>query len=92
MMAYVINIIAIAGVTPVPPGPPPYYVDHYDPDFAGGLGSVTTTRDIDKALHFATTIEAWNFWKQQSVERPLREDGAPNRPLTAFTITVEAVP
>ena len=64
----------------------------YDPDHNDGRGEVTTTPDIFKALAFEKSFEAWEKWKQQSRVRPLREDGRPNRPLTAFTVTVEEVP
>lgn len=60
----------------------------YDPDYAGGQGVVEWTSDIEKAMKFATTAEAWMLWRRTSNVRPLRADGQPNRPLTAFTIEV----
>lgn len=53
-----------------------------------GRGAVTTTRDQAHALAFATHAEAFAFWQRQSTVRPLRGDGKPNRPLTAYTVTV----
>jgi hypothetical protein len=89
---WALKIIAAAGFAPAPPGSGPYYVMAYDPDSNDGRGEVTTTTDIFKALAFEKSYEAWEKWKQQSRVRPLRSDGRPNRPLTAFTVTVEEVP
>lgn len=92
MFMYAISIVGVPGLAPSPPGPGPYYVKFYDPDAFDGRGDVETTPDIQQAMHFPTSLEAFMFWKQTSTVRPLREDGSPNRPLTAFTITTEVVP
>jgi hypothetical protein len=65
------------------------YVRQFDPDAHDGRGDLITTRDKSKALKFPSMREAMALWKQQSKVQPLRGDGRPNRPLTAFTVEVE---
>ena len=60
-----------------------------DPDAEDGRGVVTWTDDLATARKFASPFLAIEFWKQQSTVRPTREDGKPNRPLTAFTVVLE---
>ena len=69
----------------------------YDPD--GGpahidypTGSFETDSDPAKALRFPDMVTAWKLWRTTSTRTPLRPDGRPNRPLTAFTIRVEKLP
>jgi hypothetical protein len=64
------------------------YVLHYDPNYENGLGRVWTTAKPHLALQFETFVEAAEFWRQSSTIKPLREDGEPNRPLTAFTASI----
>lgn len=66
------------------------YVREYDPDGADGRGFISTTDDPDDAMQFQNEHRAFAFWKMQSSVRPFRSDGHPNRPLTAFTIELEA--
>ena len=40
-------------------------------------------------MKFADMSEAFECWKRQSTVCPLRADGKPNRPLTAFSITFD---
>ena len=47
------------------------------------------TNNPRKAMKFDDTLEAYNFYKTQSLRRPFRRDGNPNRPLTAFTVIIE---
>jgi hypothetical protein len=58
-------------------------VDAYD-----GRGWATFTKDVQYAAKFPTPIGAWKFWGQQSTVKPLRADGRPNRPGTAFTVEI----
>lgn len=65
------------------------FVERYDPDFADGRGMVDTTDDLSRAMRFPDAIEAWALWKLPSTVHPIRlSDGKPNRPMTAFSITV----
>jgi hypothetical protein len=67
-----------------------HYIQRYDVGASDGRDSVLTTLDINQAAHFADAAEALEFWRTQSRTVPFRDDGEPNRPLTAFT--VEMVP
>jgi hypothetical protein len=68
------------------------YLERFDPEFAGGIGAAWWTPDPAKAMRFVDLIAAFETWKTQSVTRPIREDGKPNRPLTAHTITFAQAP
>lgn len=63
------------------------YLKAFDFDAHDGRGFGEFTRDPAKAMKFASIGEATAFWKTPSKVRPLREDGRPNRPLAATTIT-----
>jgi hypothetical protein len=69
----------------------PQYLKSYDVDARDGRGEADFTDNINEALHFPTAGEAFDAWRTQSKKRPLRPDGKPNRPLTAFTMTVETL-
>jgi hypothetical protein len=68
------------------------WVESYDPNARDGLGWMTFTKDPAKAVAFPSASEALRYWQQTSTLRPLRDDGRPNRPLTAFTIAVKQIP
>jgi hypothetical protein len=36
-------------------------------------------------------VEAHALWTAVSKEKPVREDGQPNRPLTAFNVSIERI-
>lgn len=44
------------------------------------------TSDPMGGLRFDSIGEALTYWSRQSTVRPLREDGQPNKPLTAWTV------
>lgn len=52
-------------------------------------GYLTTTSDPKQAMLFPSFLHAAAYWKQQSVTVPLRPDGKQNRPLTAYSVTIE---
>lgn len=64
------------------------YLVAYDPDGMAGFGAMRTDPDVRRAKVFATAAEAIQTWRQQSTVMPYRDDGEPNRPLTAFTISI----
>jgi hypothetical protein len=68
------------------------WVVEYDPDFAGGRGAVRSDPDPRKAKRFASFEDAWAYARQSSTARPLREDGRPNRPLTAYSMLFDTLP
>ena len=68
---------------------PPCWLQSFDVDAHDGRGAATWVDDRADAMRFDTAAEAFTAWRTQSRVRPLRADGEPNRPLTAFTIAVE---
>ena len=87
---------AIAGI--LASGPEPFakfdlgpYVKSYNPDAHDGRGEAFFTNRIKMAKKFNSIDEAMEFWNQTSKVRPIRPDGKPNRPLTAYNITFETV-
>jgi hypothetical protein len=68
------------------PGPAGQYLHEYDPR----TGFSVWTRHKEKAKKFLDAPEAFELWRSVLEKEPVRaHDGKPNRPLTAFTITVE---
>lgn len=92
-MRYVIRMLALAGLLVHNDEPPPEgaYLAAYDADAHDGRGLADWTDDLSRALKFDTPAEAMSYWRQQSRVRPLREDGEPNRPLTAYTVEIVPV-
>ena len=65
------------------------YLKSYDPDARGGRGEIQATHDPNNALKFGGKSEAMMLWKKPSKVHPIRlSDGKPNRPLTAWTVTI----
>jgi hypothetical protein len=64
------------------------YLRNFDVNARAGRGATAFTRDPYGAMRFANAAEAMRTWQTQSSVRPFRDDGLPNRPLTAFTIEV----
>lgn len=64
-------------------------VDAYlsDFDFTSARG-LKATRIVAHAKVFDDAHAALNFWRTVSPTAPVRPDGNPNRPLTAYTITL----
>ncbi|HTB46264.1 MAG TPA: hypothetical protein VK741_21765 [Acetobacteraceae bacterium] len=58
----------------------------FDPDAYGGRGFIDTTPDRAQAMRFPSFEAAMECWRTQSRVKPLRDDGQPNRPLTAHTV------
>ena len=54
-------------------------------------GESVWSKDESKALLFETKMDAWKFWAQTLQTDPIRPDGQPNRPLTAFSVMIEEV-
>jgi hypothetical protein len=88
-MKTVILAVGFADKTPCPHAN--QWLESFDHDAYDGQGYGEFTFDPDRAMRFADTIEAMEFWRKQSTVRPLRSDGKPNRPLTALTIVVETL-
>lgn len=67
------------------------YLQDYDIEAYDGRGWAIGTNDLKKAKRFASMSEAIDAWNTQSKVRPLREDGKPNKPLTAFSASFHNV-
>lgn len=72
--------------------PQPVYLKAFNVEAFDGRGDATWTLDIHDAMVFADPGAVLTAWKTQSLLRPLRADGKPNRPLTTFTIEIECLP
>jgi hypothetical protein len=73
----------LGSFTPAEPGD---YLVAFDPEARGGRGEALFSPDISEAMRFVDGMAAMTAWKMQSRTRPLRPDGKPNRPLTAYTV------
>ena len=62
------------------------WVKACDVDAENGRGRIEFTPHRADAMPFADFLSAMEFWKRQSTVTPLRDDGKPNRPLTAYTV------
>lgn len=85
----VIKCAAMPGVAHHPSvgSPAGLFLKSYDPEAYDGRGWADWG-NLDDAMRFSSSGEAWILWRSVSFTRPRRPDGAPNRPLTAFTIEV----
>ena len=81
--------LATAGATDE--GPVGQYLMSYDVDAHDGRGTAAFTDDLTQALTFHTIGDAIDTWRTQSTVRPKRDDGMPNRPLTAFSMEPRAL-
>jgi hypothetical protein len=67
------------------------YLEWSDPNARNGFGDDRWTNKLAKAKRFATFEAAMACWQAQSTKRPLRDDGKPNRPMTAYSVTPERI-
>ena len=73
------------------------WLESYDPDggdhsLAYPTGTFGVTTDPTRALRFSDASHALAYWSRTSTRTPLRPDGAPNRPLTKFSVVVQHLP
>src|SRR5690242_5463101 len=75
----------------------PGWVKYYDPSYVrpegydGGI--LVVTQNPLEAMTFLTAQEAFEKWKETAPPpHDIRPDGQPNRPLTAFSVTVQRLP
>jgi len=85
-MAAVIKIVARADGSHSPEAGD--YVVEFDHDAYRGRGMLKSLPDPRYALRFADKAAAMEFWRRTSALRPIRPDGEPNRPLTAYTVEI----
>jgi hypothetical protein len=63
------------------------YIKDFKPDTdERGNGTLVVTPNRAEAKVFADAEEALSFYRQQSIRCPVRDDGQPNLPLTAYTV------
>lgn len=67
------------------------YLAWSDPDAKNGYGDDRWTDDLGNAKKFATFEAAMLCWKAQSTIRPMRNDGKPNQPMTAYSVTPQRI-
>jgi len=87
-MACVFRIIGLA--TGQPSEMDGQFLKSYDPEAFDGRGEATGTNKLREALRVENIGAALELLRRQPVARPLRADGLPNRPITAFTIEILA--
>ena len=65
------------------------YLEWYKPNGDPMVGLGKWTDKLDQAMTFKTAGEATECWRQERTVSPsFRADGKPDRPLTAFNISV----
>lgn len=72
--------------------PTPYdgqFLRRYEPEAHDGVGLAEWTEDPDLAVAFASLQEARAAWMRVPTTRPTRDDGRPNRPLTAYSVSIQ---
>lgn len=67
------------------------YLLAFDPNGREGRGVFVWTDEPEWAMKFETVGAAMDEWRRTSTTHPTRDDGKPNRPLTAFTLVTEEV-
>lgn len=65
------------------------YLSRYEPDAQDGRGLVEWTKDPERAIPFTSLMHAREAWMRVPVTRTKRPDGHPNRPLTAYTVSIQ---
>lgn len=83
----VIRLLSIANGEPHPASGK--YVRYYDPSPADTIIPVAdlfTTDDINSAKQYPTIQDAIKEYRRIDTRNPIRPDGQPNRPLTAFHV------
>jgi hypothetical protein len=92
MVQFVMRVVEVPGVLMVAGDPTGMFVVDCDVDAYDGRGDAALTDDVYAARRFDTPGDAMTFYTRTSTVRPFRPDGHPNRPLTAFTVEVLALP
>jgi hypothetical protein len=67
------------------------YLKTADVNAYDGRGWAEWTPVVADAMLWPDAATAWAFWQQTSTVRPTRDDGKPNRPLTAFTVMIQSL-
>lgn len=86
MRGVVLRVLASSMEGPFPEDDQVFLVE-WDVNAMDGFG-FARLGDRPDAHVFASAIDAMAAWREQSTVRPIRWDGQPNRPLTAYTVMV----
>lgn len=89
---YVIVCLGLVGKA-IQNTPPPIgkFLETYEPEAFDGFGATSWTDDENDAMHFTDAFTAFQCYRAVPVNRPLRDDGKRNMPLTAYTVAVQKV-
>lgn len=79
---------SIAG-SELPPADVEVFLASYDPEANGGQGEMIWTTNREDAMTFESVKDAVALYRSVPKSAPIRLDGKPNRPLTAFTVMIE---
>lgn len=82
-MAYLMEILGAADGTVYEHD---LFLAEFDADAFDGRGFVRLTDVPAKAIQFPSQVAVMDAWRTQSKVRPIRDDGRPNRPLTAYHV------
>lgn len=88
-MAYLMRVIGLAGEEEFEQT---VYLASFDVDARDGRGDVILTGSLARAMRFESQRELFETWQTASTVRPVRPDGRPNKPLTAYTVQSEPIP
>lgn len=74
------------------PTPKGRFLKSYDPEANKGMGRDEWTPDPTEAMRFESAVDAHRLWTAVPKSHPVRKwDGKPNRPLTAYSVTIMAI-
>lgn len=93
MRRYALRCMGAAGPILTGDAEPPIgaYLASYNPEAHDGMGFAVWCDGIEDALLVADSAALFALWQRIPENRPLRDDGLPNRPLTVFTVEVVPV-
>ena len=89
-MAKLIRALGFASGAPCPHAG--QYLESFDFEAYDGRGYGEFTPDPARAKRFDDVPACVLFWSTTSTTKPVREDGKPNRPLTALSIDISDAP
>lgn len=95
-MSCVLRMLGIAAIGELDLDGPPRYLVTFDVDYRPHVTSPVTgvavfSDDLAKAMRFPDAAAALKAWQSCSTVVPTRLDGRPNKPLTAYSMTIEEV-
>lgn len=88
---YALKIVCVADGSATPLAG--RYVRRWHPSASHpGLPMIDAVSNPAGARTFATWTEALDYWQGVNRKHPVRPDGRPNRPMTAYTCEVVPIP